>query len=121
MNASARFSSGPDNQCAAPAVEFLAALAVGGPVLELAIGTGRVAQPHQAQEVHLFLRKKIAEALGKEAAESVRLLYGGSVTPENVDGLMAEPDLDGALVGGASLKAEAFLRIAKFQTPARKS
>jgi triosephosphate isomerase len=79
-----------------------------------AIGTGKVAQPHQAQEVHLFIRKKIAQALGKDAAESLRILYGGSVTPENIDGLMTEPDLDGALVGGASLKAESFLRIVRF-------
>ena len=85
-----------------------------------AIGTGKTAQPHQAQEVHLFIRKRAAQALGKEASESLRILYGGSVTPENVDALMAEPDLDGSLVGGASLKPESFLRIINFQAVSRK-
>jgi len=84
-----------------------------------AIGTGRNAQPHQAQEVHLFIRKKLAEALGKGAAEAVRILYGGSVTPENIDALMAEADIDGALVGGASLQPDSFLRLVRFQIPSR--
>lgn len=84
-----------------------------------AIGTGKTAQPHQAQEVHLFLRKRVGQELGRGAAESVRLLYGGSVTPENVDDLMAEPDLDGALVGGASLKAADFLRTVAFRTSSK--
>jgi triosephosphate isomerase len=85
-----------------------------------AIGTGRTAQPHQAQEVHLFIRKRIAETLGKEAAGSVRILYGGSVKTDNIDALMAEPDLDGALVGGESLKAESFLRIIAYRAPSVK-
>jgi len=71
-----------------------------------AIGTGKTATPQQAQETHLFIRKKLEALLGKDFAAKVRILYGGSVKPENVDELMAQPDLDGALVGGASLKAE---------------
>lgn len=73
-----------------------------------AIGTGKTATPQQAQEVHRLIRNLLPEILGTEA---VRILYGGSVTPDNAKSLMAEPDLDGALVGGASLKAESFLGI----------
>lgn len=86
-----------------------------------AIGTGKTATPEQAQEVHGFIRRKL-EALFGSAAEKVRVLYGGSVKPDNVDALMAQPDIDGGLVGGASLKAEDFARIVLFQaapTPAR--
>ncbi|MGE5188586.1 MAG: triose-phosphate isomerase [Gemmatimonadota bacterium] len=79
-----------------------------------AIGTGRTATPAQAQEVHALLRKGLAGAWGTGAAASVRILYGGSVKPDNVDTLMAQGDIDGALVGGASLKAESFARIVKF-------
>jgi triosephosphate isomerase len=79
-----------------------------------AIGTGRTASPAQAQEVHALLRKGLAGAWGAGAAASVRILYGGSVKPDNVDTLMAQGDIDGALVGGASLKAESFARIVKF-------
>ena len=86
-----------------------------------AIGTGRTARPDQAQDAHLFIRKHVAKRLGAPAAEAVRLLYGGSVKPDNADALMAEPDLDGALVGGESLKAEGFLRIVKFQSLAKKA
>ncbi len=74
-----------------------------------AIGTGRVATREQAQEVHAAIRGLIGE-LGLPAAE-IRILYGGSVKSDNVDGLMAEPDIDGALVGGASLEVEGFTRI----------
>jgi triosephosphate isomerase len=78
-----------------------------------AIGTGRVATPQQAQEVHCWIRNLLAETFGS-VAEEVRILYGGSVKPENIDELMAEADIDGALVGGASLQAESFVRIAGF-------
>lgn len=79
-----------------------------------AIGTGKTATAAQAQEVHQFIRRIIAEVYGKTPAERMRILYGGSVTPENIDDLMREPDIDGALVGGASLKAESFARIINF-------
>ena len=74
-----------------------------------AIGTGKTATPDQAQEVHAFIRK----LLPKEVAERVRILYG-SVKPENVKALMAQPDIDGGLVGGASLKVDSFARLAKY-------
>jgi triosephosphate isomerase len=80
-----------------------------------AIGTGRTATPAQAQEVHAFVRKRITTTHGEPAAAAVRILYGGSVKPDNVDGLMAQPDVDGALVGGTSLKAESFLRIVYYK------
>ena len=75
-----------------------------------AIGTGLTATPAQAQEVHAFIRSRLREILGA-AAEDVRLLYGGSVTPDNAASLLSEADIDGALVGGASLKAASFLGI----------
>jgi triosephosphate isomerase len=78
-----------------------------------AIGTGRTATPEQAQDVHGAIREALRDHLGREAADGVRILYGGSVTAENVDSLMEKPDIDGALVGGASLKAEPFARIAQ--------
>jgi triosephosphate isomerase len=84
-----------------------------------AIGTGKTATPDQAQQAHLFIRKQLAKLYDQALADSVRILYGGSVKPDNVDQLMAEPDIDGALVGGASLKAESFLRIIGFQAPVR--
>jgi len=80
-----------------------------------AIGTGETATPEQAQEVHAFIRKLLASLADENVAEKVRIQYGGSVKPENVDGLMAKPDIDGALVGGAALKADKFERIVKFQ------
>jgi len=80
-----------------------------------AIGTGRTATPVQAQEVHASIRMTLADLADRSSAELVRLLYGGSVKPDNVDSLMAEPDIDGALVGGASLQAEAFARIVQFR------
>jgi len=79
-----------------------------------AIGTGRTATPEIAQEVHAFVRGRLAERFGA-AAQAMRIQYGGSVKPENVDDLMARPDIDGALVGGASLDPEAFARIARFR------
>jgi len=79
-----------------------------------AIGTGKTATPEQAQEMHGYIRNFIAGIHGKEAAEGVRVLYGGSVKPENIDTLMVQQDIDGALVGGASLDAEVFARIVNF-------
>lgn len=79
-----------------------------------AIGTGRTATPSQAQEVHAYIRDLLKNLLG-EAAGDIRVLYGGSVKPENIDELMTEPDIDGALVGGASLKADSFARIVRFK------
>jgi triosephosphate isomerase len=80
-----------------------------------AIGTGRTATPGQAQEVHAFLRGILKELWGAGGADAVRILYGGSVKPENISDLMSNPDIDGALVGGASLKAGAFASIIKFK------
>lgn len=79
-----------------------------------AIGTGKTASDEQAQEAHAYIRGVVAELLGKDAAEKVRILYGGSVKPENIKGLMSCPDIDGALVGGASLKAATFAPIVKY-------
>ena len=78
-----------------------------------AIGTGKTATPDQAQEVHAFIRKVYAEMYGS-AAQEVRILYGGSVKPENVKELMKKEDIDGGLVGGASLKADSFEALVKF-------
>jgi len=83
-----------------------------------AIGTGKTATPDQAQEAHLFIRKTVAKLYSEELASGMRILYGGSVKPGNIDELMSQEDLDGALVGGASLKAEDFLRIIGFRSPA---
>lgn len=80
-----------------------------------AIGTGRTASPQQAGEVHRFIREKIEKLYSKRTSETLRIQYGGSVTPENIKALMAEPGIDGALVGGASLKAETFTRIVRFK------
>ncbi|HVO24459.1 MAG TPA: triose-phosphate isomerase [Candidatus Margulisiibacteriota bacterium] len=79
-----------------------------------AIGTGKVATPGQAQEVHAFIRRTLAELGGRDVADTCRVLYGGSVKPDNIDELMRQADIDGALVGGASLQVESFVRIAKF-------
>lgn len=79
-----------------------------------AIGTGKTATDDQAQEVHAFIRSLMAKLYGEAAAGRIRILYGGSVKPENIKGLMAKPDIDGALVGGASLKADSFAAIANF-------
>lgn len=80
-----------------------------------AIGTGKTASNEQAQEVHHFIRKRVSELYGKEIAYIVRILYGGSVKPNNIAGLMVQPDIDGALVGGASLTASSFAGIIKFK------
>ncbi len=79
-----------------------------------AIGTGKTATPEQAQEVHAFIRKLLAEMFGDTTAEETRIQYGGSVKPNNVTTLMSQADIDGALVGGASLKADSFVQIVKF-------
>jgi triosephosphate isomerase (TIM) len=80
-----------------------------------AIGTGRTATPDQAQEVHAAIRATLATMTDQPTADAVRILYGGSVKADNVDGLMAQADIDGALVGGASLQAESFARIVHFR------
>lgn len=79
-----------------------------------AIGTGKTATPEQAQEAHAYIRERLRLKYGNRADE-VCIIYGGSVTPENINSLMACKDLDGALVGGASLKVESFTRIVKFK------
>ncbi|MDT5156498.1 MAG: triosephosphate isomerase [Acidobacteriota bacterium] len=79
-----------------------------------AIGTGRTATPEQAQEMHAFVRRVFAGRFSTEAAERLRILYGGSVKPDNISGLMRQRDVDGALVGGASLEAETFARIVNY-------
>jgi triosephosphate isomerase len=76
-----------------------------------AIGTGRNATPAQAQEVHAYVREQLVRLFGRPVGESVRILYGGSVKADNVPELLAQADVDGGLVGGASLKAQEFLAI----------
>jgi triosephosphate isomerase len=80
-----------------------------------AIGTGKTATPEQAQEMHEFIRRALAETQGKEVAEATRILYGGSVKPDNIKTLMAQADVDGALVGGASLEATSFAQIVNYK------
>jgi triosephosphate isomerase len=80
-----------------------------------AIGTGKTATEDQAQEVHQFIRSLIEKSFGNDLSKSIRILYGGSVKPDNILNLMAMPDIDGALVGGASLSADSFSRIIKFK------
>jgi triosephosphate isomerase len=80
-----------------------------------AIGTGKTASTEQAQEAHAFIRRLLAGLYTQELADKVRLQYGGSVKPENIKQLMAMPDIDGALVGGASLKSGSFIPIIKYQ------
>lgn len=80
-----------------------------------AIGTGRVASPEQAQEVHAAIRAWVGNTWSAGAARSMRILYGGSVKPANVAGIMTQPDVDGALVGGAALKVDSFEGIVRFQ------
>jgi triosephosphate isomerase len=79
-----------------------------------AIGTGRTATPEQAQEMHAFVRRVFAGRFSAEASQRLRILYGGSVKPDNIAGLMRQKDVDGALVGGASLEAETFARIINY-------
>lgn len=79
-----------------------------------AIGTGRTATPTQAQQMHAFIRQWISQTFDTNAANNLRILYGGSVKPENISELMREADIDGALVGGASLEADSFARIVNY-------
>ncbi len=79
-----------------------------------AIGTGKVATPAQAEEVHIYIRKTLAGMFGADVADSTRILYGGSVKPENISDLMSQKNIDGALVGGASLEAVSFAKIIKY-------
>ena len=79
-----------------------------------AIGTGRTATPEMAAEAHRFLREQAASAFSGEGAAGLRILYGGSVKPDNIKGLMAQVEIDGALVGGASLDAQQFASIVNF-------
>ena len=78
-----------------------------------AIGTGKNASADQAEEVHKFIRGLLAKKYGKEISETIRIQYGGSVKPDNIESLISEKDIDGALVGGASLKEESFIDIVK--------
>jgi triosephosphate isomerase len=80
-----------------------------------AIGTGVTATPEQAQEMHGFIRQTLTETHSVETAQNVRILYGGSVKLENIKDLMKQADIDGALVGGASLKAESFAKIVNYK------
>jgi triosephosphate isomerase len=80
-----------------------------------AIGTGKTATDDQAQEVHQFIRSLVKNNFGQALSDSIRILYGGSVKPDNITSLMAMPDIDGALVGGASLSAESFRKIVKYK------
>jgi triosephosphate isomerase len=80
-----------------------------------AIGTGKTATPQQAEEVHRFIRERLERVYSRQFAEEVRIQYGGSVTPENIKGLMSQTNIDGALVGGASLKSETFSKIVRFK------
>jgi triosephosphate isomerase len=84
-----------------------------------AIGTGRNATPEQAQQAHAFIRRRVGEILGEKTAQAVLIQYGGSVKPDNAASLLGQPDVDGALVGGASLQAKSFLAIVR-AAPARK-
>ncbi|MBU0599182.1 triose-phosphate isomerase [bacterium] len=80
-----------------------------------AIGTGNTATPSDAQAIHKFIRETLAKIYDQELANHVRIQYGGSVTPENISSLMAQPDIDGALVGGASLNASSFEKIVQYK------
>jgi triosephosphate isomerase len=98
-------------------LEGIGATQAGGAVVAYepvwAIGTGRNATPEQAAEVHGALREALRDRYGAQIAAKIRILYGGSVSPDNVDSLLSKPDIDGALVGGASLKADSFVRIVR--------
>lgn len=85
-----------------------------------AIGTGKTATPEQAQEVHKFIRGLLSKMYAKDTAASIRIQYGGSVTPENIASLIGQPDIDGALVGGASLKVDSFTEIVKKASEVKK-
>lgn len=79
-----------------------------------AIGTGKTATPEQAEEVHAYIRKLYGQMYGDQSAEAIRILYGGSVKPDNIKDLMGKPNIDGALVGGASLKLDSFSQLVKY-------
>ena len=81
-----------------------------------AIGTGRTATPEQAQEVHAFVRQLVSTLAGPPVAQTIRILYGGSVKPDNIGALMAQRDVDGGLVGGASLDASSFAKLVRFRS-----
>jgi triosephosphate isomerase (TIM) len=81
-----------------------------------AIGTGRTATPEQAEEVHAFVRQLVTTLAGPPAAQALRILYGGSVKPDNIAALMAQRDVDGGLVGGASLDAASFAKLVRFRS-----
>ncbi len=81
-----------------------------------AIGTGKTASPEQAQDMHAAVRKTVEEIHGADAAKDIRILYGGSVKPDNIATLMSQPDVDGALVGGASLEAASFSQIVNYKS-----
>jgi triosephosphate isomerase len=78
-----------------------------------AIGTGRTASPAQAQEVHALIRRVLVSLGGGQIANGIRIQYGGSMKPENAKELMAQPDIDGGLIGGAALKADSFAAIVR--------
>ena len=80
-----------------------------------AIGTGKTASPQQAQEMHGYIRRKLEESHGTAVSDTIRILYGGSVKPDNIAELMEQDDVDGALVGGASLEAESFSKIVNYK------
>jgi triosephosphate isomerase len=80
-----------------------------------AIGTGKTATAEQAQDVHVYIRNLMSMLINLQVAESTRILYGGSVKPDNIKGLMAQADIDGALIGGASLKAASFAEMVNFK------
>ncbi|MFC1521460.1 triose-phosphate isomerase [Elusimicrobiota bacterium] len=84
-----------------------------------AIGTGIVATTAQAQEAHKYLRERLKAIFGEESAKGIRILYGGSVTPDNFADLSSQPDIDGGLVGGASLKVDSFLKLAQILAKTR--
>ncbi|HYX68526.1 MAG TPA: triose-phosphate isomerase, partial [Terriglobales bacterium] len=79
-----------------------------------AIGTGKTATPEMAAEAHALIRAEVAKAMGQELADRLRILYGGSVKPDNAQALMSQEEIDGALVGGASLKPDTFTAIVKY-------
>ena len=80
-----------------------------------AIGTGRTATPETAEQMHSFIRSRVRELFGDPTGEGMRILYGGSVKPDNIDSLMSQTDIDGALVGGASLEPQSFARIVNYK------
>lgn len=86
-----------------------------------AIGTGKTATPEQAEEMHAFIRSLLSEKYGEDVAEKIYILYGGSVKPDNIESLIEKPNVDGALVGGASLKAESFAQLVETSASSSKA